>query len=232
MSDFALTEIAAAVFQAVVALGLTGLFLFLFVRHRRLHFFWWAVAWALYALRTGAIISFLFTGSMVWLYAHQVATGWTALALLWASQVFYHQRTWRPIYATLLLFPLAWSYLAIFRLENFLLAAGPAVVFLSLTTLWTGVVFWQYRRRSGSGAAAFLAGTLVLWGIHHLDYPILRAKGAWSPWGYYLDTLFLLAIGTGVLLLVLEECRQGLRTPRHSRVISSSGTRMPRWRVS
>src|SRR6185312_10252526 len=42
----------------------------------------------------------------------------------------------------------------------------------------------------------------LLWGLHHLDYTFLRARGAWSPWGYYLDILFLLAVGAGILLLV------------------------------
>jgi len=53
---------------------------------------------------------------------------------------------------------------------------------------------------------------LGLWALHHLDYPFLRARGAWSPWGYYLDLLFELGMGTGILLLVLEDLDQGLRT--------------------
>lgn len=50
-----------------------------------------------------------------------------------------------------------------------------------------------------------LAGVLGVWGIHHLDYPLLRAQGAWNPWGYYLDILFLLAMGIGIVILGLEE---------------------------
>ena len=49
-----------------------------------------------------------------------------------------------------------------------------------------------------------------LWGVHHLDYPFLRARGAWNPWGYYLDILLTLAVGTGILLLVLDDLRRGL----------------------
>jgi hypothetical protein len=30
-----------------------------------------------------------------------------------------------------------------------------------------------------------LGGAFLLWGLHHLDYPLLRARGAWNPWGYY-----------------------------------------------
>ena len=212
MHVFATAEIAAALFQAAITLGMAGLFLFLYSRYRKAHFFWWAVAWGLYGLRLAAIISFLSSSNWTWLYWHQVATGWTALGLLWGALVFSRQLRLQPGYVLALLFPLVWSYIAIFRLDNFVLAAIPAVLFLSLTTLWTGWVFLQYRRRTGSTAAAILGGTFLLWGLHHLDYPLLRARGAWNPWGYYLDTLFLLAIGAGVLLLVIEELRQGVAT--------------------
>jgi signal transduction histidine kinase len=49
-----------------------------------------------------------------------------------------------------------------------------------------------------------------LWGLHHLDYPFLRARGAWAPWGYYLDIVLALAVGAGILLLVLDDLRRGL----------------------
>jgi len=212
MHVFATAEIAAALLQLTITLGLAGLFLFLHQRYQKPHFFWWAIAWGLYALRLAAIISFLASNTWSWLYWHQVTTGWVALGLLWAALVFSRQLTLKPGYILLLLFPLLWSYFAIFRLDDFVLAAVPAVLFLSLTTLWTGVVFVQYRRRTGSTAAAALAGTFLLWGLHHLDYPLLRARGAWNPWGYYLDALFLLAAGAGVLLLVIEELRQGVST--------------------
>jgi signal transduction histidine kinase len=141
-----------------------------------------------------------------------VATGWTAFAFLWAALVFSRQERWRPAYLLFLLFPPVWSWVTIFRLDDFGLAAGTTVAFLSAATIWTGVVFERYRRRTGSTAAGILAITLLLWGLHHLDYPILRARGAWNPWGYYLDLLFVLAMGGAVLLLVVEEQRQGLLT--------------------
>ncbi|HXE58682.1 MAG TPA: ATP-binding protein [Gemmatimonadales bacterium] len=204
------TEFAAAILQATITLGLALLCLYLHRRYRKPYFGWWAAAWGVYALRIGAIVSFLATGQLHWLYWHQVATGWTALALLWAALVFSQQVRWRPWYLAVVLFPPVWSYVAIYRLDHFLWAAGPAVLFLSLATLWTGWVFLRYHRRVGSSGAAVLAGALLLWGVHHLDYPLLRARGAWNPWGYYLDILFILASGAGILLLVIGDLQRGL----------------------
>ena len=206
------SELAAAYLQATVTFGLAVLCLFLYQRYRKRYFAYWALAWALFALRLGAIISFLTTGDSLWLYWHQVTTGWTALALLWAALVFSLQLPWRRQYGALLLFPPLWSYLAIYRLDNFLLAAGPAVLFMSVATMCTGWVFLRHHRHAASAAALFLAVSFFLWGLHHLDYPFLRARGAWNPWGYYLDILFVLAMGGGILVLVLEDLQRGLGT--------------------
>lgn len=203
-------ELDAALLQAAITASLAALCAFLFSRYRKPYFAWWAGAWGLYFLRVVAITSFLLTSHRFWLYWHQVVTGWTALALLFAALVFSQQVRWRRWYLALVLFPPLWSYVAIYRLKHFLWAAGPAVLFLSLATLWTSWVFFRYRRRVASSGATLLAVAFGLWGLHHLDYPFLRAQGRWAPWGYYLDILLALAVGAGILLLVLDDLRQGL----------------------
>ncbi|HEX2220206.1 MAG TPA: GAF domain-containing sensor histidine kinase [Gemmatimonadales bacterium] len=204
------SELHAAFLQAIITLGLAALCWFIHRRYRKPYFAWWAAAWGLYGVRIAAIVSFLLTADWIWLYWHQVVTGWTALALLYAALVFSRGLRWRNRYLALVLFPPVWSYIAIYRLDHFLWAAGPAVLFLSLATLWTGWVFLRYRRRVASSGATLLAAAFMLWGLHHLDYPFLRARGAWNPWGYYLDILLTLAVGTGILLLVLDDLRRGL----------------------
>jgi len=206
----AASELAPAFLLLAVTLGLSWVFAALFGRHRKPYFAWWATAWVLYALRLAAIGAFIVTEHAAWLYWHQVATGWTALVLLWAALVFSQDRRWRSGYAALLLFPPLWSWVAIYRLEGFLSAAGPAVVFLSVATLLTAWAFFRHYRQVGSASARFLAFTFLLWGFHHLDYPFLRARGVWNPWGYYLDALFALAVGGGILLLVQEDLLRGL----------------------
>jgi signal transduction histidine kinase len=198
-------ELHAALLQGVVTLGTAAVCWYLYLRYRREDFLWWSVAWSLYVLRIGAIVAFLVTRTLGWLFAHQVLTGITALALLWAALTYSRLAAWRPAYLLAPLFPLVWSYLAIYELDSFMLAAVPAVAFLSLATLWTGWIFLRQWRRTRSRGAAILAGVLVTWGLHHLDYPILRAMGSWNPWGYYLDILFVLAMGMGIVVLILEE---------------------------
>ena len=203
-------ELASAFFQAAITLGLAVLCGLLYRRYRKPYFAWWVLAWVVYALRLGAIISFVLSGQRYWLFWHQVTTGWTALALLWAALVFSQQLQWRRGYLAIVMFPPLWSYVAIYRLDNFLLAAGPAVLFLSGATLWTGWVFFRHWRSVRATAALGLSVALFLWAVHHLDYPLLRARGVWNPWGYYLDVAFELAVGAGILLLVLEDLHHGV----------------------
>lgn len=208
-----LDELHPALLQATVTLGLACLCAVLYRRYRKPYFGWWAIAWGLYLLRLAAILTYLPTRQPFWLFAHQVATGWTALAILWGALVFSIGARFRRIYLLLVLFPPIWSIFAIFHFQErdqFLYAALPAVAFLSGATLWTALVFFRFRRHTGSLGAGLLGGAFFLWGLHHLDYPILRAQGAWNPWGYYLDIIFLLAVGTGILLLVLEDIERGL----------------------
>ena len=202
----------APLLQAVVTLGLALLLLHLYRRQGKAHFRWWAVALFARVLSVAAIVTFMLTGRQWLLFLHQVFIAWTALGILYAAQVFSRQLAWDRRYLLLVALPVVWAFVAIFLLDRFALAAGPAVVFLALATGWAGVVFLRYRRITASPASGFLAGVMFLWAVHHLDYPLLRARGAWDPWGYYLDILFVLAMGAGILLLVVEEQREGLRT--------------------
>jgi signal transduction histidine kinase len=206
-----LDELSAAVLQVVVTAALAGLCALLYRNYRKPVYAWWAGAWTLYLVRLGAILTFLGSGDWIWLYWHQVLTGWTALGVLATAVVFANGGGFRWWFGLAAVFPPLWSYLAIYVLEHFVWAALPAVVFLSAATLATGVVFWRYASRVGSVGARVLAVAFLLWGLHHLDYPILRARGAWVPWGYYLDIIFALAVGAGILLLVADDLRAGVQ---------------------
>ncbi len=133
----------------------------------------------------------------------------TALALLWAALSFSRQLTFRPLYTATLLVPVVFSFIALYVMKSFLIAALLSVILLSAVTAYTGWLFAAYWRRVRSPGALLLAATQILWAVHHLDYPFLRARGAWTPWGYYLDVAFLLATATALTVLVLDDLRQG-----------------------
>jgi signal transduction histidine kinase len=206
-----MTEFAAAVLLAVIALGAAGYSAWVHARFRKPYHAWFAVSWLLYAVRVGVIIGFLRTNNNAWLFWHQVLTGWTAVGFLAASLSVSRGVTWHRLYLLAAAFPIVWSAIAIYGLANFLWAVVPAILFLSIATLETGRSFWHHARRTGSPGAWVLAIAFGLWALHHLDYPLLRARGAWVPWGYYLDILFILLVMGGLTLLVIDDLRRGVQ---------------------
>ena len=44
-----------------------------------------------------------------------------------------------------------------------------------------------------------LKWAFILWGVHHLDYPLFRQFGAFVLLGVFADVLFLFTIGLGML---------------------------------
>jgi signal transduction histidine kinase len=205
-------ELAAVLLQISVTLGLMVVCAWQYREYRKSVFAWWSLAWGLYVVRLAAIGAFIFTRATILLYWHQVFTGWTAIAVLATALVFSGKLRRRRWHIAAVLFPPVWSYFAVYHLGAYTIASVPMVLFLSCATLWTGVVFFRYARSTRSTGATLLAGAFFVWGIHHLDYPLLRAYGAWLPWGYYFDVLLTITVGAGILLLVTDDLRRGIRT--------------------
>jgi signal transduction histidine kinase len=205
-------ELAAVLLQITVTLGVAVVCAWQYSEYRKPVFAWWSLAWGLYIVRLGAIGAFIFTRETVLLYWHQVFTGWTALAVLGTALVFSGRMRRRRWHVAAVLFPPVWSYFAVYHLGEYKIASVPMVLFLSCATLWTGVVFLRYARSTRSTGATVLAAAFFVWGVHHLDYPILRAYGAWLPWGYYVDVILTITVGMGILLLVTDDLRRGVGT--------------------
>ncbi len=203
-------ELTALGFQALVTGLLALVYWWLWRQQRRTYFAVWAWAWAVFALRLGFISAFVAGRREIWLFAHQAATGITALLLLWAALVFSRGTRWRRRYLLLAAAAVGWAYVAIFVIRDMRAAGLSAAIALAAVTLWTGVVFWRHARRGDSLGAGVLAWTFVLWGLHHLDYPLLRPLGTGILFGVFADILFIVAATVGTLLLVLGDGRRAL----------------------
>lgn len=208
----ALAEFTDALFQAAITLGLAGFALVLYRKIRERWVLWWAAAWGIYAVRLGAMASFLMTGRPIWFFWHQVATGLVSLAILWSALTISDRVRWRQSYILLALFPPIWGWITTRYLDRFMLMAVPMVIFLAVATMLAGWAFWRHARYSHSGWARFVAVVLFLWGLHRIDYLFLRAQGSGLTWSYYLDILFQLMVGIGFGLMALSEFAARLET--------------------
>ena len=203
-------ELLALAFQAIVTALLALVYQGLWLQRRRDYFVTWGAAWGLYALRLGCISAFLSTRREAWLMAHQGLTVVVALLLLLAALQFSRGVRWRRRYLLLVIPAFAWAWIAIGVIHDMRVAGIVSVALLSGVTLWTSRVFLQHGLRSGSRSAFGLAATFLLWGLHHLDYPLLRPLGAGVLYGVYVDVLLIGAVSVETLFLVLGEERRAL----------------------
>lgn len=203
-------ECSALGFQSILTLALAITCYVLWLRRRGDHFLTWSAAWFVYVLRLAMMSVFLVRRDMVWLFLHQVMTGISALLLLAAASQLSRGFLWRPWHALAPPLVAAWAWITIYGMHSMLIAGVSSTLLLASVTIWTGVVIARDRTRSPSGATKVLVWAFVLWGIHHLDYPLLRRFGASVLYGAFIDILFLFAIGMGTLFLVLSDERSRL----------------------
>lgn len=207
--DRQIVELSALGFEAVVTFLMALVYARLWYRQRRPYFASWAVAWTLYGTRLGFISEFIVSRNEIWLFAHQAATGLTAMFLLVAALQFSRGYGWRWRYLWFAALPVAWAYVAIFVIHSMIVSGTVAVLLISSVTIWTGWVFWQHRRESARWATA-IAITFVLWGLHHLDYPLLRPLGEGVLYGVFMDVTFIVAVSMMTMFMVLREGRRAL----------------------
>ena len=204
------TDLLALGFQALFTLVLAGVHFGLSRQQRQRYFLTWSWAWLLYGLRLAMISAYLVDRRETWLFGHQALTGLSALLLLWAALQFSRDARWRRRYLLFGVLAVGWAAYGVFGVHNMAIAGTGSALLLSGVTLWTGGGFWQHLRRAPSTGARLLAWTYTLWGLHHLDYPILHPLGAGVLYGVLLDVAFIVVVAIGTLVLVLGQERRAL----------------------
>jgi signal transduction histidine kinase len=209
--DRTFVECSALGFQSVLTSVLAIACYALYQRHGGPYFLTWALAWSVYVVRLACMSAFLVRRDMIWLFLHQAATAISALLLLAAALQLARGFRLRPLHAIAVPLSVLWAWVTIYGMGSMMVAGITTTVLLSAVTIATGVVFWRARDRVASrSAATVLAIVFVVWGLHHLDYPLLRGFGAAVLYGVFADVLFLFAIGLSLLFIVLGGERERL----------------------
>lgn len=208
-----LIDLSALGFQALFTLVLAGVYFGLYRQQRQRYYLTWTAAWAMYASRLALMSAYLVhrrdgQAGDVWLFGHQAATALTALLLLYAAMQFSRGVVWRWRYVAIAVAAVAWAAYSVLIVRNMAVAGTSNALLLSGVTLWTGAIFWRFLRSTPSTGTRMLAWTFTLWGIHHLDYPLMRLLGEHMLPGVLIDVVLILAVTIGTLVMVLGQERR------------------------
>ncbi|MHB1341511.1 MAG: sensor histidine kinase [Coriobacteriia bacterium] len=169
----------------------------------------WAAAWILYTLRLvfdliDALTPASFTAAILLAYAAAIASG---LLLLLGTFQFIGRRQYRAWLLTAGLAAFVVSLTAVLAGAPLAVAAAPAYVVQGAAHLITGIAWSRQGRMVGPWARITAAGFL-LWGVHKLDYPLLRGIPSLAPFGFLLGGVLALTVAVGALVSYFERTRR------------------------
>ncbi len=185
-------------------------FLYLYLRFRERHLLLWGCAWSLHCLRNIILLLGLNIGKgPALLFTEQVLVVGTGSLLFLGSLEFLGRKAHRGILwgaggvaawvlaAVACEVPPPWFYI-------------PTYFFFGLSQIANGAVL--LRKKANRNAGLVIAGcALILWGLHHLDYPFLRPVAWFAPWGFLLGAVLGLLVSVSMLLVYLEQMRSSLQ---------------------
>ncbi|MFZ5427030.1 MAG: sensor histidine kinase [Thermodesulfobacteriota bacterium] len=182
---------------------------FLYSKYRTRFLLLWAAAWLCHASRNVAILVNITYGPFQWLLlVEQLLVLGTSSFLLWGSMEYSGWTAGRKFLAPLGL-AAAWVPAAVFLAVPAPWFYIPTYFYFAASQIANGTVLLRKSPRSGAGGR--MAGwALILWGLHHLDYPFLRPVAWFAPWGFLIGAALGLLSALGIILVYFERVREEL----------------------
>ncbi len=187
---------------------LTFVCLFLWFRVRRDYLLDWTIGWGLYCLHFILVIGGYHSGFFLLNHFGDILTSFSVFFLLFGVL----KLSETPIlkYRWLWIWPIInsiWSFY--WNLVHHPRLAGiPVAITFGLIQVTIGIILIKKYPTRKYASELVLGWSMVLWGIHKLDHPIIRYIPQMAPFGYLLGSLFAFISAVSMLLLVIEETGQ------------------------
>ncbi|OGO71716.1 MAG: hypothetical protein A2Z49_06830 [Chloroflexi bacterium RBG_19FT_COMBO_56_12] len=195
---------------------LATIYFYLYLQDKEHFLGLWTVSWCVYALRLVFQLWAEVKGPSIALtIADQMATWISGLLLLWGAFAFLGRQIprWSVVQAAL---GSLWIAYASLNSLSFQFLTFPTFILLGSIYIFTGVQFLLSKKIAGPGKS--LTGwAFILWGLHKVNYPLLRPVAWFAPWGFLLASLLSFTVGLGMILVYYFRIREELRQDVHER---------------
>lgn len=184
-------------------------YIYLYYEYHERYLAIWAVGWGVTALRFGLQLAGLYSQTPLFFgIGEQVMALLSGFLLLWGIYAFLG----KPMpgwWAVGLIAGTLWIVVGSIGAFPFLLLTIPTFTFLGLITILAGLLL--LRQKEVTGFPPRLAGgAFILWGLHRLDFPLLRPVLWFAPWGFLLAAVFQITAALGIILTYFQRNRQEL----------------------
>ncbi len=193
---------------------LLGAFILAYRRYPTDFGWYWLAGWTAYVARFGLEVTATVRGSAPYVLsvATNAATATSAILLFLAVvKLRDNPRSYHRMAASLWLVLLGWIGISPLLTERFILIHAPQAVTFGFIQLWTAYIFYTYLRERSYASTPIIVGSMALWGLHKLDFPILRPIDWFAPYGYVIGAVLALLTGIGVVMFLLEEAERESR---------------------
>lgn len=201
---------AAAILATINSLVLTGIFFYIYQSGRDLAVKIWLWSWVFYTGRLLANV-YITLAEPIWvavLLNHSCAA--ISGYLLLRGSFAYVGRKTSSAWLVLGVAAILWTTLSLgFELPFFAMAM-PAYAYLGVGTVVAGMVLgpWKGDQRLGNWAASI---SLILWGLHKFNFPILRPVEPFAPYGYLIGATLSIVVGATLLVSIVERGQAALQ---------------------
>lgn len=171
---------------------------------------WWWLAIGLTCVRYILVYGAIATRSPILLFAAESCQVLSAIFLAVGGLVFLGHRIPKRLVAGFGLLSVAWTAYTTLVMPDFLLRTVPLYGLSGLLIAGTGIAL--YRAGSDDGRRLYRpTGVLfILWGLHKLDYPLLRPVEWFAPYGFIITMTLLMALTVSLIIVVQRHSQERL----------------------
>src|SRR3989339_122159 len=177
-----------------------------------------SIGWAIHSLRyLLMIISLLWANNYLAILSN-ISAHISTLFLLLGGSYFCGKKIPSAVYY-LFFFILLWILASFFLPVDILWQTIPNFTFAGTVLIWLGIIYFKNstpNNRKHSLAQTILAVTLIIWGLHKLNYPFLSNNSQWSILGHSFTASLSLIVAATMLLTYYEHAYSQLTQKKDS----------------
>lgn len=188
---------------------LSMVYLYLYIKEKEHSLFLFFISWSVYSLRFVAMFFYIYVESPALLIMNQ------ALVIISSHLLFVAFNTWLGKKPSPLSINIASSscLLWVFGIGFFKLPFTqytiPVFFYVGILYIAIGIILLWSGHKKMSGVR-IISVTLILWGLHKIDYPFLRPVDWFAPWGYLIGAIAAVITAIGMILIYFETTKNSL----------------------